>query len=54
VNEILSLWGAITEGCGRLPDPDELVEQLSQAGFQQANARNLMPGQGFHRFLAVA
>ena len=54
VNEILSLWGAVTEGCGRLPDPDELVEQLRQAGFQQANSRNLLPGQGFHRFLAVA
>ena len=54
VNEILSLWGAITEGCGRLPDPDELVEQLRQAGYRDANARNLMPGQGFHRFLAVA
>jgi SAM-dependent methyltransferase len=54
VNEILSLWGAVTEGCGRLPDPDELVEQLRQAGFQRANSRNLLPGQGFHRFLAVA
>jgi SAM-dependent methyltransferase len=54
VNEIMSLWGAATEGCGRLPDPGELVEQLRQAGFQQANSRSLMPGQGFHRFLAVA
>ena len=54
MNEILSLWGTITEGCGRLPDPDELVEQLREAGFQQASSRSLMPGQGFHRFLAVA
>jgi hypothetical protein len=53
VNEILSLWGAITEGCGRLPDPGELVEQLRQAGYRDANARNLMPGQGFYRFLAM-
>ena len=52
--QILSLWGALTEGCGRLPDPEELVEQLRSAGFHDPSARGLLPGGSFYRFLATA
>jgi SAM-dependent methyltransferase len=51
---LLSLWGALTEGCGRLPDPQELVAQLRSAGFREADARRLAPDGSFQRFLATA
>jgi SAM-dependent methyltransferase len=52
--QLLSLWGALTEGCGRLPDPTELVAQLVGAGFHDASARKLAPDGSFQRFLAAA
>jgi SAM-dependent methyltransferase len=52
--QLLSLWGALTDGCGRLPDPEELVEQLRSAGFRDASPRRLLPDGSFHRFLATA
>ncbi len=50
--EALNLWGAATEGAGRLPDQDELVHQLSQAGFSKVKTRNLIPGDRFVAFQA--
>lgn len=48
----LSLWGAATEGCGRLPRPGELVEQLQSAGYQGITARNLLaPFDEFYAFM---
>jgi SAM-dependent methyltransferase len=53
-SDVLSLWGAQTEGCGRLPDPDELVAQITRAGWRDAGARRLMPGESLYRFRARA
>jgi 4-hydroxy-2,2'-bipyrrole-5-carbaldehyde O-methyltransferase len=50
--EILNLWGALTEGCGRLPDRDEMAAQLRAAGFSSVRIRRLIPGQRFFGFLA--
>jgi len=52
--EVLSLWGAQTEGCGRLPDVEELIGQITRAGWRGAGARRLMPGESVYRFLARA
>jgi len=52
VSDVLSLWGAQTEGCGRLPDDGELVDQIHRAGWRDADARRLMPGDSLFRFLA--
>ncbi|MCC6213311.1 MAG: class I SAM-dependent methyltransferase [Polyangiaceae bacterium] len=38
---VLSLWGALTAGCGPLPRPEELVAQLTEAGFADARAESL-------------
>ncbi|RIK93890.1 MAG: SAM-dependent methyltransferase [Proteobacteria bacterium] len=54
VSDVLSLWGSLTEGCGRLPDRDELLAQLGRAGWRDAGARNLLPGDSVHRFVARA
>ena len=38
---VLSLWGAMTAGCARLPAPEELTARLAEAGFVDVTARNL-------------
>jgi len=50
---LLDLWGAATEGSGRLPDPDELVAQLTDAGFAEARARRIVPGETFFSFVGT-
>ncbi len=47
---ILDIWSAGTEGCGRLPTPDELLGQLREAGFAEATSRSLLPGDSFYAF----
>jgi SAM-dependent methyltransferase len=54
VSAVLDVWGRITEGAGPLPDPEELVAQLEAAGWRDAGARNLLPGDRFYRFVARA
>lgn len=51
MTEVLSLWGATTQGCDRLPYPDELVKQMRAAGFVNVRAKNLVPGDSFYMFI---
>jgi len=50
--EALNLWGAATSGAGRLPDEQELILQLRQAGYSVVKTTNLIPGDRFVAFLA--
>lgn len=50
--EALNLWGAATEGAGRLPAEDELVSQLRQAGYSKVKTKSLVPGERFLSFQA--
>lgn len=50
--EALNLWGAATQGAGRLPAEDEMVRQLRQAGFSTVKTKNLLPGERFVAFQA--
>jgi 4-hydroxy-2,2'-bipyrrole-5-carbaldehyde O-methyltransferase len=52
--DILNVWGAMTEGCGRLPAPDELSDQLRAAGFTRVSRRSLIPNDSFYAFVADA
>jgi SAM-dependent methyltransferase len=52
--DILNVWGAMTSGCGRLPAPDELGEQLREAGFAPVERRSLIPGDSFYAFVGDA
>jgi 4-hydroxy-2,2'-bipyrrole-5-carbaldehyde O-methyltransferase len=52
--EVLNLWGALTAGCGRLPDRAELTEQLRAAGFSTPRSRRIVPGQQVYAFTAGA
>ncbi len=47
---VLDLWGAATAGAGRLPEPQELVEQLREAGFADATATRLIPKEALFAF----
>lgn len=47
---VLDLWGAMTAGCGRLPEPAAMVAQLGEAGFDGVSARGLVPGESFYAF----
>lgn len=48
---ILSLWGAVTEGCGRLPGIRELEGQMQEAGFEDVRSESLLPGEAFCAFV---
>jgi hypothetical protein len=45
--DLLNLWAASTAGCGLLPVADELVAQMKEAGFAEARAKRLVPGDSF-------
>ncbi|MEW6444263.1 MAG: class I SAM-dependent methyltransferase [bacterium] len=49
--EVLNLWGAVTEGCGRLPEPREMDLQMREAGFCSVSGRSLLTGDRFYRFV---
>lgn len=51
--EALNLWGAATQGAGRLPAEEELVRQLNEAGFSSVKTTNLLPGDRFVAFQAI-
>lgn len=51
--EALNLWGAATQGAGRLPAEEEMVSQLRQAGFRTVKTKNLLPGDRFVSFQAL-
>jgi SAM-dependent methyltransferase len=48
--ELVNLIHATTRGWGRLPDKDEMLQQLSAAGFQRNSAINLLPGNKYYAF----
>ena len=50
--EVLNLWGAATAGGGRLPDVEEMREQLIEAGFRQIEVIRLIPGDSFYAFVS--
>jgi len=50
--EALNLWGAATRGAGRLPEEQELVNQLKQADYCKIKTTNLLPGDRFMSFQA--
>ena len=52
--EALNLWGAATNGAGRLPAEEELVSQLRQAGYTTIKTKNLLPGDRFLSFQAFS
>jgi SAM-dependent methyltransferase len=52
--DILSLWGAMTAGCGRAPGVAELIAQMQEAGFAPVRSKSLIPGESFHAFVGTS
>jgi SAM-dependent methyltransferase len=48
--ELLQLWALLTEGCGPIPDSDEIEQSLRHAGFDAIRRAALIPGSGFVAF----
>jgi SAM-dependent methyltransferase len=51
--ELLNLWSASTQGCGRLPEVEEMQEQMRSAGLSAVNVRSLLPGDRYFAFTAT-
>lgn len=49
--QLLHLWASMTDGCGPLPMPDQLVEQLHEAGFVDVQTSKALFS--FHLFEAA-
>ena len=52
--DVLNLWGAMTEGCGRLPTPAEMVAQMEAAGFTHVTKQSLIPSDSFYALVGSA
>jgi SAM-dependent methyltransferase len=50
--EVLNLWGAATEMCGRLPRVDEIIAQFNEVGYHHVQSIRLIPGDTFFAFKA--
>ena len=48
--QLMNLWSSMTDGCGPLPDPDSVYEQLIDAGFNEVKFEKLIPA--FYLFKA--
>jgi cyclopropane fatty-acyl-phospholipid synthase-like methyltransferase len=49
--ELVNLIHASTNGWGRLPDKDEMLQQMTTAGFENNTATNLLPGNKYYAFV---
>jgi len=49
--ELVNLIHASTRGWGRLPGKDELLQQMTVAGFERACAMELIPGNKYYAFV---
>ena len=49
--ELVNLIHASTNGWGRLPDKDEMLNQMTAAGFERNTATNLLPGNKYYAFV---
>ena len=48
--QLMNLWSSMTDGCGPLPDPDSVCDQLNDAGFDEVQFEKLIPA--FYLFKA--
>ncbi|MXN79017.1 methyltransferase domain-containing protein [Burkholderia sp. 4701] len=50
--EALNLWAASNLHGGRLPEVEEMIHQLKQAGYEEVESSQLIPGDSFYAFRA--
>lgn len=42
--QLMNLWASMTDGCGPLPHPEQLIDQLKDSGFTKIQSEKLIPG----------
>lgn len=42
--QLMNLWASMTDGCGPLPYPEQVCDQLKEAGFDKVQFERLIPG----------
>jgi len=42
--QLMNLWSSMTDGCGPLPHPEQIIDQCREAGFSKFQVEKLMPG----------
>jgi len=42
--QLMNLWSSMTDGCGPLPNPEQIIDQCREAGFSKFQVKKLMPG----------
>ena len=42
--QLMNLWASMTDGCGSLPYPGQVCDQLKEAGFDKVQFERLIPG----------
>ena len=42
--QLMNLWSSMTNGCGPLPYPEQVIDQLQEAGFTNVQSESLIPG----------
>ena len=48
--QLMNLWSSMTEGCGPLPEPESVRDQINDAGFDEVQYEKLIPA--FYLFKA--
>jgi hypothetical protein len=48
--QLMNLWSSMTDGCCPLPHPDNICDQLKDAGFDEVQFEQLIPA--FYLFKA--
>lgn len=48
--QVVSLWFSASNAGGRMPAPDEMVAQMTAAGFKDVAATRIVPGDGYFAF----
>lgn len=42
--QLMNVWSSMTEGCGPLPTPEEIIDLFKETGFSEFQHKKLMPG----------
>ncbi len=42
--QLMNLWSSMTDGCGPLPNLEQIIDQCREAGFSKIQVEKLMPG----------
>jgi ubiquinone/menaquinone biosynthesis C-methylase UbiE len=51
--QLLNVWTSATAGFGPLPTPEQIAQQMGEAGFVDVEAKKVIPGEAYYAFKAT-